>query len=66
MDGLDWLLAIGVTAAAAAAFGTLIPKFGWAAGALLAVAALVRAKKKRDTLSDEQEQQPGSNLSRKD
>lgn len=52
MDRLDWILAAGVTAAMAAAFGLLIPKFGWLIGAALAVAALLRAKKKRDELSD--------------
>ncbi len=51
MDRLDWILAFGVTAAISAAFGLLIPKFGWLIGAALAVFALVRAKKKRDDLS---------------
>ena len=40
-----------MTAAVSAAFGLLIPKFGWLIGAALAVFALVRAKKKRDELS---------------
>ena len=65
MDVSDWLLCIGVTVAVAAAFGLLIPKIGWAAGAVLAIAALVRAKKKRDELSIQKEQ-PGNDLSRKD
>ena len=48
MDRLDWILAFGVTAAISAAFGLLIPKFGWAVGAGLAVIALIRARKKRN------------------
>ena len=61
MDRADWLLCIGVTAAFAAAFGLLIPKFGWAAGVLLAVIVLIRARKKRDELSADPEKQPGEN-----
>ena len=59
MDRTDWLLCIGVTAAFAAAFGMLIPKFGWAVGAGLAVIALIRARKKRESISSELSEQPG-------
>ena len=53
MDRLDWVLAAGVTAAMAVAFGLLIPKFGWLVGASLAVIVLLRAKKRRDEYSAE-------------
>ena len=59
MDRTDWLLCIGVTAAFAAAFGLLIPKFGWAVGAGLAVIALIRARKKRNDFSADPREKPG-------
>lgn len=61
MDRTDILLCIGVTAAFAAAFGLLIPKFGWAAGAALAIIVLIRAKKKRDEHPVDPEEKPGNN-----